>query len=153
MNSTIISELERIKGESEDGLLHPERVVAAAASADSPLHGRFEWDDARAAAAHRVGQARTLIAAAIIMEPRLGEPIRAYVSLAPDRKAGGGYRGQGEVLEASDLRRILLADALREVDVLARRYVALHELSPIFTLASSLKAKIIGEEVTQSLAS
>jgi len=152
MKSEIIAELERVKGAAPDGLLHAESVLEAARSADSPLHGRFEWDDARAAEGYRLGQARTLIAAAIIMEPRLGEPIRAYVSLTPDRANGGGYRGTGEVLDSAGLRRILLADALREIEVLARRYSTLHELASVWALAASLKSKLI-EETTQPLAS
>lgn len=154
MNSAVIGELDRIKKEAVDGLLHPEMVLEAARDTESPLHSRFEWNDAKAAEGYRLGQARTLIAAAIIMEPRLGEPVRAFVSLTSDRKAGGGYRSSGEVMDNAMLRRILLADAFRDIEVLARRHVALHELAPGFALFASLKAQHIQENtVTQPLAS
>lgn len=43
------------------GRLTPELVVEAARDPASPLHSHFEWDDPKAAAAHRLDQARTLI--------------------------------------------------------------------------------------------
>ena len=47
--------------ESNGGRLTPELVVEAARDPASPLHSHFEWDDPKAAAAHRLDQARTLI--------------------------------------------------------------------------------------------
>ena len=43
------------------GTLRPEDVGKAARAADHPLHSRFEWDNAKAAEAHRLDQARSLI--------------------------------------------------------------------------------------------
>ena len=43
------------------GQLTPDAVVAEAASPDSPLHDKFEWDDSVAAHNHRLYQARKLI--------------------------------------------------------------------------------------------
>jgi hypothetical protein len=56
----IATELARIAAES-DGQLIPARVVDAARDPASPLHDKFEWDDSKAAEAHRLNQARTLI--------------------------------------------------------------------------------------------
>ena len=47
--------------EQHQGRLMPEAVVEAAKDPKSLLHGMFTWDDAEAAHAHRVEQARTLI--------------------------------------------------------------------------------------------
>jgi len=44
-----------------DGVLVPNDVVEAARNSDHPLHDEFEWDDGKAAEAHRVDQARSLI--------------------------------------------------------------------------------------------
>lgn len=43
------------------GILKPEDVLAEATKPDHPLHSRFEWDDGKAAHAHRIDQARTII--------------------------------------------------------------------------------------------
>lgn len=55
-----ISEL-LINLHSTHGSLTPEMVVREASSSNSPLHGLFEWNDARAAHQHRLDTARTLI--------------------------------------------------------------------------------------------
>lgn len=47
--------------EDVNGLLLPERVVEAAKDPNDVLHAEFEWDDAKAAHAHRIEQARELI--------------------------------------------------------------------------------------------
>jgi hypothetical protein len=46
---------------ANDGRLTAEMVVQAARDPSSPLHDFFTWDDAAAAAAHRIAQARALI--------------------------------------------------------------------------------------------
>lgn len=57
--TVIAEELRRL--ELDNGRLLAEDVVLAASSPDSPLHDQFEWDDSKAAAAHRLDQARELI--------------------------------------------------------------------------------------------
>jgi hypothetical protein len=59
MKSALTNELEALR--SEDGLLRPETIVAAARDSASPLHNHFEWDDAAAAQIYRIAQARALI--------------------------------------------------------------------------------------------
>lgn len=44
------------------GVLTPDAVVENARDPESPLHDKFEWDDTKAAHAHRIYQARKLIA-------------------------------------------------------------------------------------------
>lgn len=53
-------ELEKIASEN-GGVIEPAAVVAAAQSEESPLHSCFEWDDSKAALAHRMNQARLMI--------------------------------------------------------------------------------------------
>lgn len=45
----------------KEGTIAPEEVVAAAAPPTSPIHDLFEWDDSKAAHAHRLSQARKVI--------------------------------------------------------------------------------------------
>ena len=47
--------------ENENGRLTPEGVLGSARDPGSPIHGEFEWDDAKAGHAHRLDQARSLI--------------------------------------------------------------------------------------------
>lgn len=54
-----IAELKAL--EDRRGRLTPQQVVETAEPDNSPLHGFFEWDDAKAGAAYRIEQARELI--------------------------------------------------------------------------------------------
>lgn len=56
----INAQLHRL-AELHDGRLVPDMVIEDARDPSSPLHGEFEWDDARAAHAHRVSTALKLI--------------------------------------------------------------------------------------------
>ncbi len=57
--SKVRDELARLY--SKHGGLKPSVVVKEARDEKSPLHSSFEWDDAKAAHAHRLDRARTLI--------------------------------------------------------------------------------------------
>lgn len=52
--------------EDEGGALHPRDVVADARQPTSPLHPLFEWDDRKAAVAHRLTQARDIIGSIVV---------------------------------------------------------------------------------------
>lgn len=45
----------------KDGELSTSQVLEMASDESSPLHSLFEWDDAKAAKAHRLSQARNII--------------------------------------------------------------------------------------------
>lgn len=60
-HSTIEEVLTHIAA-TNGGVLTPDDVVEAARDPASPLHERFEWDDSKAAHAHRIYQARKVIA-------------------------------------------------------------------------------------------
>jgi hypothetical protein len=52
---------DELKKLERSGKLTAEQVVEAASDRDSLLHDSFEWDDTKAAHAHRIETARTLI--------------------------------------------------------------------------------------------
>jgi hypothetical protein len=58
--AAMVSELHRLHQEG-GGVLKARTVLSAAEDPASPLHSYFEWDDSKAAAAHRLEQAGTLI--------------------------------------------------------------------------------------------
>jgi hypothetical protein len=77
---------------AERGELTPARVVEDAADEASPLHSYFEWDDEKAAHAHRFAQARALIRR-VRVEVTVHEHVfrvPAYVH-DPTRDKTGGY--------------------------------------------------------------
>ena len=58
-NAEALEEIRKL--EDRRGRLSAEEVLEAARPVASPLHGFFEWDDSKAAEAHRLEQARDLI--------------------------------------------------------------------------------------------
>lgn len=81
--------------ENELGRLTPDDVITEAQKLDSPLHGRFEWDDEKASHSWRLEQARRLIRSVKVVvttethviavprytrDPEAG-PAQGYVSL------------------------------------------------------------------------
>lgn len=72
-----VTELEKIH--KKHGALSPGVVVDEARPEDNPLHPVFEWDDFKAAEAHRRTQAQDLIyCVEIIPEEEDAKPIKVY---------------------------------------------------------------------------
>jgi hypothetical protein len=114
------------------GFLTPEVLVEEARPADHPLHSRFEWDDSIAGEAYRKVQAAELIRSVrIVYKPAddkdESKSVRAWQAVRTER--GHVYEPTETVLEDPLLRRILLADMLRDWQALKRRYHNLAEFS------------------------
>lgn len=134
---SVKSELLEIQAADENGMLHPSSVVAwARANSDSELHRMIEWNDRRAADAHRLWQVRQLIQLHVVAED--GSP--QLVSLTIDRRAGGGYRSMPDVLRTPDLREVLLQDALNELDRVRAKYERVTELARVWAEAAAVEA-------------
>jgi len=131
------------------GRLTPAAVVADAAKRNSPLHDYFEWDDKKAAHAHRIDQARALI---VSVRVSYHTPTRTVVSVAyvhdPNAELGEqGYRALDQIRTDEDEARALLVqefgrvaallerareiaaalDATEEIDALLRSVVGMRE--------------------------
>jgi hypothetical protein len=132
-NPIIVSELRRLASE-HGGVLKPEVVVDAARDADSPLHSQFEWDDDKAAHAHRLWQARILIGRVVVSYDAPSGKVehQVFVSLSPDRAKGEGYRVMAEAMADEDMRAQLLADAKAEMLSFRHKYARLTELGAVF---------------------
>lgn len=91
----------------KSGRLDPARVVQVAARPSHPLHNYFEWDDTKAAQAHRITQARALIrevrvvvrtevqivtGVAYVRDPSAGARERGYVALHTIKPASESAR-------------------------------------------------------------
>lgn len=137
----IMLELETIR-HNAGGILYPKDVVSFAEDESTALHNQFEWDDTKAAYAHRIWQARHLIRTCIIVLPSTNKPIEAYVSLKADRSQDGGYRAMVEVLSDEARHKQLLADAFDDLELWESKYNQLKELSPIFKVAKRIRNKV-----------
>lgn len=129
----------------ERGLLRPKAVLEKAISPKSALHNRFTWDDTKAGRLWRLEEAKRLVVQVKVeLQPDPERPpvkVRAFVSLANDRVAGGGYRPIATVLEDVDLRGQLLQTALAELQTLQKRYRHLSELATVFAELDAVVAR------------
>jgi hypothetical protein len=122
----------------DDGMLFPASVVEwAETHPDSSLHNALEWDNDRAANAWRLEQVRQLIRLYITV----GEPNETVVSLSIDRTNGGGYRSMSDVAARPDLRDIMLADALAELQRVQAKYQRVQELEAVWREAEAVRTK------------
>ncbi len=136
MNEEIKSELEYIRNEN-GGFLHPEKVVEYAKDPNSALHSRFTWDDNEAAAKYRIAEARAIIRVAVIINDKLPENTRAYVSLSADRREGG-YRATTEVINDEILSEIMLQDCIKELTRIKLKYDKIKSLCELDDLFSAI---------------
>ncbi len=135
---SIKSELLRIQQADPDNVLRPVEVVEwAAENKDSDLYRALEWDDPTAAHQHRLWQVRQLIMIHVTTEDRT--PL--LVSLSIDRRnEGGGYRAISDVADHPDLREIMLADALAELERVQTKYARVQELAEVWREADKVQA-------------
>ena len=126
------------------GQLKPGAVVADARSKASPLHPFFEWDDAKAAHAHRLNQARILIRSITIVPDSDNEqPQPAFVNLNDPAKGGHSYRRVAEVAGSPPMELILMRAALRDLEAWLRRYQRIATMCSTVSVAlDSLREQI-----------
>ena len=125
-------EMERIRVR-QNGRLEPPDLVRESANPDAPLHREFEWDDAVAAEAHRVEQARALIRHITVSMPRRDgseSPVRAFVSVIRD--SDRAFTSTAHALSDAELRKQVLDQAWRELEAWRNRHAELTELAEIF---------------------
>ena len=135
---TIKSELLGLQHSDPQNVLRVETVVQwARENPDSLLHRAIEWNDVRAAEAHRYHQVRQLIAVHVLSDE--GAPL--VVSLSIDRKAGGGYRDLSDVGRVPELRAVMLQDALDELERVREKYARVQELSKVWEEAERIAAE------------
>ena len=111
--------LEKIRTSHGDRL-KPEDVVAAARPKSNPLHKHFEWDDSKAAEAHRANQARAIIRVVrIAARSNVDISPRAFMSVHDEQ--GRAYRSAGEIGRTLSMQLDLQKQALRELKGIRNR--------------------------------
>jgi len=145
-------EIQRMNG----GLLDPAQVVSYARDPETALHGKFQWDDSKAAEEYRIWQARQVIRMELVVirqgpsgkvsliadfDDRMDtdKRVRAFVSLPVDRRGDNrGYRDIASVLEDTALRENLLREAKNEMQLFRRKYGMLERLAKVFSAMDEL---------------
>lgn len=130
--------------EQKSGEVTPEAVLADATRKTSPLHRFFEWDDTKAASAHRLDQARYLIRSIKVVitneEGTAPTKIRAFVKVVTDTTQG--FRGISSVMSDAEMRAQVIARAMKELGDWTERYRTFAEFGDVMKAAEKTKTKI-----------
>lgn len=107
----------------------PKDVLADAKDSSSPYHGYFEWNDRRAAAAHRLQQARQLLGhLKVVYHDALGNEVkvREYVRLVHESPAThelrSGYFPRQKAMTNSQLEQQCVERAVVELESWMNRW-------------------------------
>jgi len=137
-------ELDRLKAAAKKrkepfGSAH---VVAAAKSTRNPLHGEFEWNNAKAAHAHRLEKARYIIRSLeVVVTKKVGgkvqssQTLRQYTSLGTGTEDGedSQFHDTQDVLSDAEMRLQVLTKIWRQLVGLRRQYVDYKEFAEVWS--------------------
>lgn len=126
-------ELERIRVWN-NGRLEADAVVKASRDPGAPLHPAFEWNDATAATAYRIDQARYMLRSIeVVLTSGEGDdrPIRAFVSVTRDNDRS--YTSVGHAMSDPELRAQVVAAAWAELEAWRKRHAELIDFAQVFT--------------------
>jgi hypothetical protein len=125
--------------EENGGRLTPRLAVAAARDESNPLHPCFEWDDAVAAEAYRLSQARAVIRLIRIESDGEEDGAPAFLSVADG--AGISYRSLAAVSSSRELQLSILRAAERDLAAWERRYRELSDICKVVRQARETVAR------------
>jgi hypothetical protein len=128
------------------GRIEPEAVVEAARDPANHLNKHFEWNDTKAAAAHRLEQARGIIRIVRVEnEDSESGTCRAFFSITDER--GRAYRPARAVISSASMMLALRKRAKAELEAFQTRYKEIKEISPEIDVAiRKLDARFGGED-------
>lgn len=123
-----------------DGIVNAETVLSVASNPSSPLHRFFEWDDAKAAEAHRLSQARYMLRS-ITVEIEQSEEARpprlmGVVVLDDER----GYATLPTIVQNVDLMAQLLEQAKRDLNAWRAKYAQLRRIAGMSDVFAAIDA-------------
>ena len=129
-----IRELKEKKGQMNKFILLDESRAE-----DALLHNCFEWDDTKAAESYRLDQAQYFISNIVCVlvgdegDEKQSKPVRAFVNVADQSHAErGSFVPVMEALSENKHRRIVLKNALSELQAFQDKYSQLSELARVF---------------------
>jgi hypothetical protein len=108
---------------ANSGRLTPAAVVEDARKPSSPLHDQFEWDKSKAAYAHWLEQARTLITSVYYVHKTEQTTVKAVFYHRDPNAAGNeqGYVSVPTLRSDEESARAALVEAFRAVGDMLRR--------------------------------
>lgn len=118
----------------ENGGLTAMRLLEKSRPEDALLHECFEWDDTKAAEAHRLFQARYFIGNIVItqIDDKPVQKTRAFVNISDaSHREKAYYKPVQVALSDSNSRDAVLANALRELEMFREKYGVLTELADV----------------------
>ena len=124
------------------GEITPHAVLDDARNSNSPLHRCFEWDDSKAAEAHRLDQARKLTASIIVAEyegTKVDRETRAFVHISAGTQR---YEPIQIAMSSTEMREEVIDRARQEIARWRDRYAAYEEFGDLVTrIDEALAAK------------
>jgi hypothetical protein len=153
--------VQRLRDLERDGRLIPAEVVSDARDPASPLHAQFEWDDSKAAEAHRLSQARTLIRSVKIEITIRDMPLSVvgYVRDPELETKDAGYRNVMQLRTEEDSARAVIVDEMKRVANAVRRAKTLaavlgfaEEIDAIDRIAQSVADRASDDSVSSASA-
>lgn len=113
----------------------PEQIVEKAKNEQAELHKCFEWDDQKAAAKYRIGQAVKLTANLVFV--RMEEQIEKQepeIRVFHKPTGSSGYKPLNIIIQNKDEYQELLKRAYAELHAFKVKYASLQELDYILSL-------------------
>jgi hypothetical protein len=131
-----------------NGRLKPADVVRAAAERRHSLHQFFTWDDAEAAKAYRLDEARALISSVEVVEVDAtnahDERRRAFLSITDNH--GRAYRPVQLVVADARLQAMMMAQLIGEMRSMRRRYREISDICVFIDLAIGAAEELMAKE-------
>lgn len=137
---------------SNNDKLTPDVVLKTAKQKSHPLHSCFEWDNNKAAHAHRLYQARKIISCVVIekMVGRKPMSVRAFINIKQDNKGNlthNPFNGKGQnyfvslndAMQNDFMKTYTVEAAIIEVNRWMEKYKNIKKLSSLFRV---IKRKI-----------
>lgn len=121
------------------GQLTPKTVLEDARNKDSVLHRCFEWNDGKAAEEFRILQARDLIRSVYV---QVGDAPQYAAWVSVEKGNRRVYMSLPAVLDDTQLREGLLAEAMDYITSFQQRFDTLEELRPIFQAMDRVVKKV-----------
>lgn len=119
-----------------NGGLTARRLLEANRDPAAPLHEVFEWDDAVAAENYREQQAGHVIRSIVVVrEEKAAPPVRAFINIQDGARE---YKPLEIVVRSPDLSAQMMESARRDLEAFRQKYIALTDLTPVFTAMDSI---------------
>ena len=117
--------------ETKTGMVTPRALVDKARASDSPLHGLFEWDNARGAENYRLWQARQHISH--VRVEFMGQETSGYwnATVEIEDVPVRGYFSTAQVASDEAIRSVVVKEAVQNLVHWQKKYKELRELSGV----------------------